>query len=351
MLDNKQLVKTKLLSEAKILSDKDYEFLKQLQETPYHFDFFQAVRRLECIYAKELGNTIKPADDPIRLVHEGHIRFAPSTVYSFTPKKHNKPACLSSYFLGLLGPQGPLPMYLTEYAHERKIHYHDETLIHFLDMFHHRMLSFFYRAWADNQPVVHLDHSDKDKFKNYTGSFFGIGDAACQNRDELSDYNKLFMSGHLSCQTKHVQGLESLIFSFFKLPVKINEFIGEWISLPEDNICQLGLGSDVSTLGENVIVGARIWEAQQKFRIIFGPLSYEIYKTFLPGNYSLKILIDMVRNYVGDIFNWDLQLILKKEEVPPLEINGHQQLGYTTWSFSAMKEKDADELIFTPSIN
>lgn len=351
MLENKKLSENQSISAPQLLSDKDYEFLKQLQETPYQFDFFQAVRRLECIYGKELGKSIKPGDDPIRLTHHGHIRFAPSTIYSFIPQKNNKPARLSSYFLGLLGPQGPMPMYLTEYAHERKIHYHDETLIHFLDTFHHRMLSFFYRSWADNQPVVNLDHSDQDKFKNYTGSFLGIGDAACQNRDELADSNKLFMSGHLSCQTKHVQGLESLIFSFFRLPVKIKEFVGEWISLPKDNQCQLGLGSNVNTLGENIIVGSKVWEAHQKFRIIFGPLSYADYKIFLPGNYSLKILIDMVRNYVGDIFNWDLQLILKKEEVPSLEINGHQQLGYTTWALSSMKERDADELIFTPSIN
>lgn len=337
--------------ENKVLSDKDYEFLKQLQNTPYQFDFFQAVRRLECIYGKELGKSVKPEDDPVRLGQEGHIRFAPSTIYSFTPQKNNKPAYLSSYFLGLLGPQGPMPLHLTEYAYERKIHYHDETLIHFLDIFHHRMLSFFYRAWADNQPVVNLDHSDRDKFKNYTGSFFGIGDVVFQNRDELSDYNKLYMSGHLSCQTKHVQGLESLICSFFKLPVKIKEFIGEWISLPEDNRCQLGLGIDVNTLGDNVIVGTRIWEAHQKFRIIFGPLSFETFKMFLPGNHSLKILIDMVRNYIGDVFNWDLQLILKKEEVPSLTINGHQQLGYTTWALSGMKDNDADELIFTPSTN
>jgi type VI secretion system protein ImpH len=336
--------------EEKQLSDKDYQFLQQLQATPYNFDFFQAVRRLECIYDKQLGHSSKPSDDPVRLMHEGHISFAPSTLSSFSPQTEDNIARLGSYFLGLLGPQGPMPMYFTEYAQARKIHSHDETLIHFLDLFHHRMLSFFYRAWADNQPVVNLDQPDVDKFKNYLGSFFGLGDTVFHHRDTLSDNNKLFMSGHLSCQTKHVQGLESLMTSFFCLPVKIKEFMGECIRIPADSLCQLGLGKETSTLGDNVIVGSKIWEAHQKFRIIIGPLSYDEYQQFLPDNPSLRIVVDMVKNYIGDIFNWDLQLILQKQQVPALCLTGQQQLGYTTWSLINNKHQDADELIFTPSI-
>jgi type VI secretion system protein ImpH len=335
--------------QASSLSKQNYAFLQQLSESPYNFDFFQTIRRLECTYGKQLGKTEHLADDPVRLAHENSIAFAPSTLFSFTPATIEKKARLSSYFLGLLGPQGPLPQYLNDYVSERKIHHRDHAFSEFLDIFHHRMLSFFYRAWADSEPVVNLDHKIRqDDFKNYTGSLFGIGDTAFQDRDAFNDHSKLFMAGHLACQTKHVQGLESIITAYFHCSVKIIEFIGDWIYLPEDNICQLGIDSDVNLLGQNTLIGTRIWETQQKFRIVFKSLSYDEYVKFLPGHPSLNILIAMVRHYIGDILDWDLQLILKKEDVPALALNGKQQLGYTSWAVINHKINDADEFIFSP---
>ena len=44
---------------------------------------------------------------------------------------------------GLLGPNGPLPLHLTEYVRERLRHHADPTFARFLDLFHHRFALFF----------------------------------------------------------------------------------------------------------------------------------------------------------------------------------------------------------------
>ena len=74
------------------------------------------------------------------------------------------PAKLPVNFLGLFGPNGPMPVHITEYARERQLNAHDPTLVGFLDLFHHRILSLFYRAWAVNQKAADLDRPKDARF-------------------------------------------------------------------------------------------------------------------------------------------------------------------------------------------
>jgi len=126
--------------------------LRDLQERPYDFGFFQAVRRIENLYRDKprTGASSHASDDPVRLVQEPTTAFAPSTLASFTPGEGKAKPRLSSYFFGLLGPNGPLPLHLTEYGRDRLRNAGDATFVRFLDLFHHRLLSLFYRAWAIN---------------------------------------------------------------------------------------------------------------------------------------------------------------------------------------------------------
>jgi hypothetical protein len=92
-----------------------------LRQRPYAFHVFQALRRLECAYRElpRLGKSTRLSDDPLRLTQEPSLAFAPSTLAAFKPGNEQHPPRLSEYFLGLFGPQGPLPLHLTEYARKR----------------------------------------------------------------------------------------------------------------------------------------------------------------------------------------------------------------------------------------
>jgi len=162
-----------------------------LAEAPWKFDFFQALRRIENLFADrpKLGKALRPADEPVRLSQEASVAFAPSTL-SACDMSDGKPPRLEQRFFGLLGANGPLPLHITEYARERLIHNGDATLVRFLDLFHHRMGLLFYRAWAEARPTVHQDRPDEDRFTVYVGSLAGHGLPATRNRGASSDISR-----------------------------------------------------------------------------------------------------------------------------------------------------------------
>ena len=42
-------------------------------------------------------------------------------------------------------------------------------------------------------------------------------------------------------------------------------------------------------------------------------------------------MVAAVRTYVGDELDWDLQMILRKEETPPVKLGDKGRLGWTGW--------------------
>lgn len=109
----------------------------------------------------------------MRLAQEPSLAFAPATLAAFDPGNEDRAPRLTEYFLGLFGPHGPLPVHLTEYARDRLRNHGDRTFARFADLFHHRMLGLFYRAWADTQPTVSFDRPETDRFNVYVGPSSG----------------------------------------------------------------------------------------------------------------------------------------------------------------------------------
>ena len=323
---------------------------RALQKEPYRYDFFQAVRKLECVNLDKprVGWSLRPVDDPVRLGQQPSLAFAASALASYELAKNGRPPRLSGYFFGLLGPNGPLPTHLTEYAYDRLRNAHDPTFARFLDVFHHRMLTLFYRAWANARPTVSFDRPEGDWFGVYLATLFGLGMESLRNRDAVPDVAKLQYAGLLACQTHHAEGLQAIIEDFFRLPARIKEFVGAWMDLPKNGRCRLGQSPETGTLGLTAIAGARVWGCQQKFRIVLGPVDFAHYQRLLPGGDSLRRLVALVRNYIGDELNWDLNLILKREEVPALKLGGSGRLGWSTWLGRRPAESDADDLMLDP---
>ncbi len=135
------------------------------------------------------------------------------------------------------------------------------------------------------------------------------------------------------------------------LPARLHEFVGEWLPLPQKDIFRLGVDPSSGTLGKSIILGEEVWSSQHKFRVALGPLGYDDYLSFLPGEKRTRQLVDLVRNYVGDEPAWDLMLILKWQEVPLFCLDGQYRLGWTAWLGKRPGEDDADDLALRMSTN
>ncbi len=322
----------------------------RLREAPHRFDFFRAVRALEALHAQQprVGFSERLDQDPVRFGQQPSLSFPTSTLEAAEPFPNRPALRLLVNFLGLCGANGPLPQHLTDYARDRQRNAHDPTLTRFLDVFHHRMTSFFYRAWAVNQKSADFDRPEEARLANYFGSWFGIGSPALRERDAIPDVAKLFFTGRLAALGRNAEGLEAILHDYFGLPVRVLSFMGHWVTIPGQNLCRLGLSPDAGTLGVNALAGSRKFEAQLKFRIRLGPMALTDLQRLLPTGDSFGRLKTWVLNYVDQEFLWDVQCVLRKEAVPPLQLGAGAQLGWTSWLKSRPFQNDADDPVFAP---
>lgn len=323
--------------------------LKKLEDDPEKYHIFHAFRMLEAAFpeAPRIGEARRPHDDKIRFGQEAELRFPTSTIAKFTTPKGDNPGRLTNRFFGLFGPNGPLPLHLTEFAHSRVHHHRDRTLVEFANILTHRLMTLFYRAWRSGQPAPSFDRGDNDEFERKIAAIGGYHGTYLRAADDFPDMAKRHFAGLLAQGPKNAEGLRSVLQAFFQANVEVQEFIGSWLELEPGDRWQMG---GMATLGRTTSIGERVWTRSAKFRLRIGPLSYEEYQRLLPGSGSLARLRSIVRNYVGDALDWDVNLVLRADEVPKAKLGETMRLGQTSWIGEKKTKQDADELYLEPNV-
>jgi type VI secretion system protein ImpH len=304
-------------------------FLEKLTRHPQRFDFHQALRRLQNVFndSPRWGTAARPSDEPIRFGQDPSLAFGVSMLTAFTPPLEDRPGQLSVAFFGLFGPHGPLPLHLTEYARERIRHSGDRTFAAFANLFNHRMLVLFQRAWATAQPTASYDRPSSDRFHAYVAAIFGH-DSSLSAGPGTGTWPKLQYAAHFANSSRHPSGLESLITDYFCVNATVEEFVGQWLELPDSSRTALGLSAQVSTLGRTAVLGRRVFRYDQKFRLVLGPLTSAEFGRLLPGGTTLVELRDVVRAYICDELDWDVRLELAEGESDQGELARGSRLGW-----------------------
>lgn len=323
--------------------------IKKLEKAPEKHHIFHALRVLEGAYqdAPRIGDARRPRDDKVRFGQEAELAFPPSTVRDFKPPKKDEPGRLTNRFFGLFGPHGPLPLHLTEFARSRLRQFRDPTFVAFADMLTHRMMTLFYRAWRSGQPAPSFDRGSKGDVERKVAAIAGYHGESLSEMDALPDLAKRHFAGLLASGPKNAEGLVAMLSAFFGARVRIQEFVGSWLELEQDDRWVLGQRAG---LGRTTSIGDKVWTRTDKFRLIIGPVGLEEYRRLLPGGTSLERLRAIVRNYVGDALDWDVNLILRADSVPPAILGQTVQLGQTGWIGARQQNTDADDLYLEPNL-
>ncbi len=324
--------------------------IDQMGRNPYQFDFFHAVRLWQSRFPERprLGCSLSPSQDPVRFAQSPSLAFPASTLAHLQTGTPGGVPRLFVNFFGLMGPNGPLPIHLTEYARDRERHHADGTIAAFINVFNHRLLCFFFRAWAASQKAVDLDRPQEQNYPAYLGSLFGLGFESLQNRDPVPDWSKLYFAGRLACQTRNAEGLQAILQEYFNIQTEVHTFHGRWMDLPADSLCKLGQTPETGSLGLTTIVGSRIWDCQLSFRLKLGPMSLADYERLLPSGAAFQRLKFWVLNYCGEHFFWDVQLVLRAADVPEVVLGQSGRLGWTTWLKTKPLAHDAADLTLNP---
>lgn len=314
--------------------------LDALEQQPERFGLFAALRLLECAHpdAPRLGRGRRPQDEPVRLGQLPSMRFAPGELASFRRGRPHQLRCLS---FGMFGPSGPLPLHLTEYADERSRLAQDPGFAAFVDLFHHRLLSLFYRAWASAQPAVHGDRPDTDRFATYVGALVGAATPALRRSAPMEDLPRRHYAGRFGALARSAEGLEDILEGFFEVDCRVEQFQPGWLPIPAEERLSLGRRRG-ACLGRGANLGRRSWQCQYGIAICMGPMDRGLFDQFQPQGPALARLRALVRGYLGDEFQWEFRPVLRREQVPALRLARGVRLGWNSWL--GRRRRDGDEV-------
>lgn len=301
---------------------------RRLLEEGHRFQFSQAVRLLELAFpeAPAPGKTTNYADAPIQLRPSPDLVFPATDVKRVRRRGEQGPIQVFVTFLGLYGIDAPLPYSFYEHLAQET----GETVPHrdFLDIFNHRLYAFFYRAWKKYRPELHYRGGGRDRHSRRFVSLAGLGTPHALDDTSLSPMRLAAQAGVLGPQARNAAGLETLVEAFFDgVEVEVRENVPRWVTIPSRS----GLGAGDFQLGKQATIGEKIYDRSGKFRLRLGPMGVDQYLALLPGGEDARALQTLVRLYVPDYLDYDVELQIHSEDLPPTQLGeSGAELGYTT---------------------
>ena len=323
----------------------------QLAENACSFEFFQAVTLLQRLTdLRPVGGFSNPAEEAVHFRVNPRLGFPASQIQTLEFSEDAPPE-MTVNFMGLTGPSGVLPYAYSEMILER-IRAKDHSVSAFFDIFNHRAISLFYRAWQKSRFPVTYSAGPRDLFTRYLLDLIGLGTDGLRGRQEVEDEALLHYVSLLGMQARSAGALEQIIEDYFEVPVEIQQFTGAWYGLDEPTQCAM---SDMDTpscqLGAGAVVGDAVWDRQARVRIRLGPLGMERYCDFLPEASAYKALRAITRFFSNQCLEFELQLVLERAQTPGTELDfdaaNPVRLGWVSWLRTAPLGIDPDETILT----
>jgi type VI secretion system protein ImpH len=327
--------------------------LQALFKKPFEIGFFQAVRLLRRWLPTRLpvGRFSPPAKEAARFIAHPSLAFPASEIQELTLPGDDSPATMKVNFMGLSSPQGVLPTPYTELILERAQR-KDNALRDFLDLFNHRLISFFYRAWEKHHFFVSYELGESDSVSPLMMSLLGLGTAGLATRQLVPDQALIFYSGLLTQKPRSAQNLKQLLTDYFHVRVEIEQFVGTWVPLRKiDQTVLDDSESSMQRLGFGAIVGDEVWDQQSTVRVRLGPLTRAQYMSFLPrkGAQAYHDLKSLLKFWANNELDFEVQLILQGKQTPGFDLDyendqaGELLLGWTTWINNRPMERDPSE--------
>lgn len=358
---------------------------ERLFEEGYAFDFFQAIWLLERLYPdrRPVGRQGAPHSEVVRFRARQSLNFPPSAIFEIDPANDSeRPPLVTVAFMGLTGPSGALPRHYTELLmrleREAKGHY-KHALRDWFDLFNHRIISLFFRSWEKYRFYVAYSRGEyarpePDTFTSALYSLVGLGNPTLRGRLKVSawrdprrrqhehalakinDLSLLYYGGLLSQRPRSAANLQSVLSDYFGVPVLVQQFQGQWLLLDAANQSKLSPEGGNCRLGVDAVLGERVWDLQSKIRVRLGPLTYGQFLEFLPdpapvpARKACFLLARLVRLFVGPDIDFDVQLVLRSDDVPACQLDGEAtvgpRLGWNTWLGTHDEARDPDDAVF-----
>ena len=308
-----------------------------LAETLPSAGLFAVVRHVEAMRPDwpRLGTAKLPARNILDLAQEPTMGFVAGTLARIDQRHGRKQ--LRGFWLGLTGPMGPLPSHMTEYAlHERRyakqFPYND-----WLDVLAGRMLQLFYRAWANSQPAALADRGDEDGFAAMLGALTGATDGA-RPADAFfararSHYAPVFAG------SRSAVAIEDALTHLLGQPVRVEEYLPRWRNFETEDCSRLG--RQFCVLGDDVMLGQKVYSASDAFRVIIRAEDFRAYQSLLPGGSRFAVAAEAINAFKPTHLEWELTVEIAASEAPRARLDGMTRLGWSGWMLRGTPRHEA----------
>lgn len=313
---------------------------------PREFDFFQLLHLIERIErdAAPVGCQGPAGDEPIRLRPALDLGFPCGDLADagWVDNTGNGHLQVTLTFLGLYGSNSPLPAHFTEALLSEQEE--DERVRAFIDLFHHRVFSLLYRVWKKYRYYVTFKTDGSDAISQVVRGFLGIGTPQLDRSLGISPLRLFRYVGLLSQRPRSAAGLVGQLADFFEgIDFDIEPCVGRWIWIQPND--RNSLGVEKCMLGENFLLGERIFDRSGKFRVRVGPVGFDDYAQFLPNGSAAADLAEIVRFYCEDPLEHDISVTLRGEEVPETPLGEPGLLGRLSWTTWLKSQPSEDKSV------
>jgi type VI secretion system protein ImpH len=315
----------------------DRSVAERLAAEPYRFDFFQAVSLLERMRpdATSVGDGVDPSREAVHFEAVPSLAFPASEISVVTPPgEPGEPTTMRVEFLSLAGVQGPMPRPFTERL--LAVRRRGAAARAFLDIFHHRLTSIFYRARRKRRVGLDGHGPQQSVLAPMLRALAGLGTEAVPGLG-VADGATLRYAALLGQRPRSAAGMERMLSTYFRVPVRVRQFVGCWRALEPEDATRLGDGK--SALGRGAVLGDRVWDQTGRIRLVIGPLSHAQYLDFLPSGTAMPALRALAKLYLSPEIEVECRLVLRASDTPdawlppsdtpdgPVE----PRLGWTAW--------------------
>ncbi len=288
---------------------------KEIQESGHRYQFFSAVQALHRLspLVVPVGELGPFSQEPVHFRHSTALHFHPGDVENIEIPAEG-PARLTSTFLGLFGAASPLATHFSEDVIEAE---QDDqpTLRAFYDIFHHRLISLYYRAWKKYRLQAGFRLNEEDSSTKRMLCMVGVDAYGARAESCLSRLEILELAPLLSMRARPPRVLILAIRRLLPgVDVTIEQFVERRAEIDPEDRMQLGRKSN--RLGRNFTLGARVLDRSARFRIIMGPMDYDTCETFIPGGARYPILRRVIEQFSRGTLECEVDLLLNKNEIP-----------------------------------
>lgn len=277
-----------------------------------------------------IGRSLRASDDVVRFGQVPHLSFAPASTDSDAMPAGGVPSFVRVYFMGLLGPMGPMPTQLTELAIYEQRYAQDRPYTAFLDVLGNRMVQLFFRAWADSEPAANLDRPGGDLFQHFVGALGGLADASAHDEPDRIALALLGFAGQTGAR-RNPAAIADTVSELLGVPASIVEFVGTWHdTLPEDATTIGGSGRH-NRLGAGATIGSRIYTVQDAclIRLRFSGLA--AYESHLPDAPAHPVALAILKALMPAHLEWRIEFELPASAAAPARLDRRSKLGWTSW--------------------